>query len=686
MSPDKRSAAPTDDVRPAGAGPAQATSALDPSLTASGEREASDSVSRMFRLAVEQAPQGVLVLSDAGTILLANGAACTLFGYAAGELLYKTFTDLIPEAAEWISPHGASLWSRTEQSASNPSLLVTALRKDATTVPVEMGLSVVTDGNTRYTIVSSNDVTERLNLEARMAAATHEHLGFQRLVADIAATFVGVELEAVDDTIIGALHQLAEALQLDRGILWQKKADESIARPVLQWTRPGLPAPEPLPLDAIPWMYSRVLEGEPTWFTTVDDLPDPIDRETFRRVPTRSGAMFPLAATEDAAGELSVLTFSSVNLQTPWPPAIIERLRLVAGIIGQAIARQQTHLALKRANLELGNLRDQLAKENRELRHEVKVFRTSRTLVSESESVKRALAQVEQVAPTPATVLLLGETGSGKEVFAQAIHDLSPRHQRQMVRVSCAAIPNALIESELFGRERGAYTGALSRQIGRFEAAHQSTLFLDEIGDLPAEVQVKLLRVLQERVFERLGSTQPIKVDVRIIAATNRNLEQAVADKTFREDLFYRLNVFPIVVPPLRERTQDIPGLVWAFIDEFSKSFGKTIDFISKDSLRDLQQYSWPGNVRELRNVIERAVIVATGPRMTVNPPRSLSKIPSTAMTLEALEIEHVRAVLESTNWRVRGTGGAAERLGLKPTTLESRMARLGIKRKSGPS
>src|SRR5262247_77312 len=195
------------------------------------------------------------------------------------------------------------------------------------------------------------------------------------------------------------------------------------------------------------------------------------------------------------------------------------------------------------------------------------ILSTSRPIVCESFSIQQVLQQIEQVAPTPATVLLLGETGVGKEVMAQAIHNLSPRHSRQMVRVSCAAIPTALIESELFGRERGAYTGALSRQIGRFEAASQSTLFLDEIGELTAEVQVKLLRVLQERVIERLGSTQAIKVDVRIIAATNRNLEQAVEDKTFREDLFYRLNVFPVVVPPLRDRVEDLPALVWSFVD-----------------------------------------------------------------------------------------------------------------------
>jgi formate hydrogenlyase transcriptional activator len=304
--------------------------------------------------------------------------------------------------------------------------------------------------------------------------------------------------------------------------------------------------------------------------------------------------------------------------------------------------------------------------------------------VSESAAIAHVLKQIEQVAPTTATVLLTGETGTGKEVMAQAVHDLSPRHQRQMIRVSCAAIPTSLIESELFGREKGAYTGALSRQIGRFEAANQSTIFLDEIGDLPMEVQVKLLRVLQERVIERLGSTQPVKVDIRIIAATNRNLEAAVREKTFREDLFYRLNVFPIMIPPLRERTEDIAGLVWSFVDELSKAFGKTIESISKDSMRELQRYSWPGNVRELRNVIERAVIVSTGRQLVVAAPRLGERpVPQTAMTLNDIEIDHIRTVLESTSWRVRGSGGAAERLGLKPTTLESRMARLGIARKA---
>jgi transcriptional regulator with GAF, ATPase, and Fis domain len=446
---------------------------------------------------------------------------------------------------------------------------------------------------------------------------------------------------------------------------------------------PCVSPPESFLVDSLPGVIGKLDDGDTCSFTAPDDLTDPVDRSTLQRLGPRSGVLIPLPACTDPEGGLRLLAVGSMRPARSWSPAIGEGLRMIAGFASQAFDRRTCHQALQHAIDENRQLRERLTTETVELRREVKVLRSSSSLiVSDSPSIKATVAQVEQVAPTPATVLLLGETGTGKEVMAQLIHSLSPRHQRQMIRVSCAAIPAALIESELFGRERGAYTGALSRQIGRFEAANQSTLFLDEIGELPADVQVKLLRVLQERVIERLGSTQSIKVDVRIIAATNRNLEQAVADKTFREDLFYRLNVFPVTVPPLRERPEDIPGLVWSFIDEFSRLFGKSIDSISKDSLRDLQRYAWPGNVRELRNVIERAVIIATGRQLVVSAPRLPNRpVPKTAMTLSALEVEHIRSVLDMTNWRVRGAGGAAERLGLKPTTLESRMARLGITR-----
>jgi transcriptional regulator with GAF, ATPase, and Fis domain len=433
-----------------------------------------------------------------------------------------------------------------------------------------------------------------------------------------------------------------------------------------------------LRLAAISFAASSLQAGAAMWFARLEDLQDPVDRIAFLRQGVRAAAVVPLPRRRGAGNERFALAVAATSSEYDWTPAIIEQLRLVAGIFGLALMRKTGQEASARTFDGAVPPREQLPAEADERRPAVKGLRGSRLVVSSSASVREALAQAEQVAPTPATVLLIGETGAGKEVFAQMIHELSPRYQRPLIRVNCAAIPSALIESELFGRERGAYTGAIARQIGRFEAAHQGTILLDEIGELPIDVQSKLLGVLQERVIERLGSTQSIKVDVRIIAATNRNLEQAVADKTFREDLYYRLNVFPIVVPPLRERAEDIAGLVWQFIDEFSKSFGKRIESISGDSMRQLERYAWPGNVRELRNVIERAAILATGPRLTVPIPQLAAPQQS---SLAHLELEHIRATLEGTNWRIRGEGGAADRLGLKPTTLESRIAKLGLVR-----
>jgi len=250
-----------------------------------------------------------------------------------------------------------------------------------------------------------------------------------------------------------------------------------------------------------------------------------------------------------------------------------------------------------------------------------------------------------------------------------------------MVRVNCAAIPATLIESELFGREKGAYTGALTRQVGRFELADGSTIFLDEIGDLPSDVQVKLLRVLEDKQIERLGSSKVTKVDTRIIAATHRDLEKRIEADTFREDLYYRLNVFPIRVPPLRERTDDIPMLVWRFVEDFSSAFGKRVESISKDNMEMLQRYAWPGNVRELRNLVERAVIGATGPRLTIALPETSAAAARRSVKLADVEKEHIKSVLDSTRWRIRGVGGAADHLGLKATTLETRMAKLGLQR-----
>lgn len=285
------------------------------------------------------------------------------------------------------------------------------------------------------------------------------------------------------------------------------------------------------------------------------------------------------------------------------------------------------------------------------------------------------------MAVTDAPVLLLGETGTGKELLAETIHELSARKGRPMVIVNCASLPATLIESELFGRETGAYTGAASAQVGRFVVADGSTLFLDEVGEFPVELQAKLLRVLQDGRFERLGSPKTVTVNVRIIAATNRDLQQAIRDGKFRPDLYHRLSVFPIHVPPLRERPGDIPALVWAFVEAFGRRMGKTIKSIPGKTIEHLQQYPWPGNVRELSNVIERAMILTTGDTLRVELPPITQSVTPPPTTLEDSERAHILRVLEKTNWRIRGAHGAAAILGIKPTTLEARMAKLGIKR-----
>ena len=345
----------------------------------------------------------------------------------------------------------------------------------------------------------------------------------------------------------------------------------------------------------------------------VDMLPSDLDRESLRRVGTRSNVAAPIFVDGELLGALTV---ASLGAPRPVTPALKDAMRLLGQVFGQALQHRHDQQELTRALHDVSHLRDMFARDNELLYREVKQLRWTGEVTAESAAARETLQMVEQVAPTGATVLLLGETGVGKEVFAKEIHARSPRAKRPMVRVNCGAIPTALIESELFGREKGAYTGAVSRQVGRFEMADGSTIFLDEIGELPLEAQVKLLRVLQDRVVERLGSTQPIKVDVRIIAATNRNLEDAVAARTFREDLFYRLNVFPITVPPLRERVEDIPALVWTFIEECSKHFGKTVTSVSRESMESLQRYPWPGNIRELRNTVEHAMIVANSPKL----------------------------------------------------------------------
>jgi PAS domain S-box-containing protein len=346
--------------------------------------------------------------------------------------------------------------------------------------------------------------------------------------------------------------------------------------------------------------------------------------------------------------------------------------------------RRKAEEALKQAFHEIEQLKNRLQEENVYLQQEIKLTHNFEEIIGKSKRIQEVLHAVERVAETNATVLILGESGTGKELIARAIHNIGLRHDRPLVKVNCAALPASLMESELFGHEKGAFTGALKSKAGRFELANGGTIFLDEIGELPLEMQVKLLRVIQSGEFDRVGGSRTLGTDVRIIAATNRDLEKAVSERTFRDDLFYRLNVFPILVPPLRERREDVPLLVDYFVRKYAKKIGREINVIPRGVLSTLENYGWPGNIRELENIIERSVILSRGNQLEVGNwfyDDTKPEEENQHRTLAEVERNYILKVLDSTHWRVSGSNGAAQILGMNPQTLVSRMKKLGIQR-----
>jgi formate hydrogenlyase transcriptional activator len=380
-----------------------------------------------------------------------------------------------------------------------------------------------------------------------------------------------------------------------------------------------------------------------------------------------------------AQRRLGAMGFGSLQ-QRAYQEAEINFMQQVAKQIAVAV---ENALGYK----QIAELKEKLSKEKLYLEEEIRTEYNFEEIIGESMTLKKVLKQVEVVAPTDSTVLILGETGTGKELLARAIHNLSGRRERTFVKMNCAAIPTGLLESELFGHERGAFTGAIATKVGRFELADGGTLFLDEVGDIPLELQSKLLRVLQEQEFERLGSTRTHKVNVRVVAATNQDLSDMVEKKEFRNDLYYRLNVFPLMIPPLRERREDIPVLVRYFTQKFARQLNRPIDRIPADTMDTLTAYAWPGNIRELENLVERAVILSTGLDLVV-PLSELKASRATAhtaqvSTLESAEREHIIRALNATNWIIGGPAGAAVKLGMKRTTLQSKMQKLGVTRPS---
>jgi len=516
-----------------------------------------------------------------------------------------------------------------------------------------------------------------------------ERLRFEKLLSEISSEYTNLPAGEVDKTIENGLQRVGKFLNADRCNLAQFTDDKRSVRMLHSWGSNGI---EPLPdifvgtKSHFPWTMDRLNQGTIVQFSSPEELPDEaeMDRKSFRRLGTRSQVAVPISVGGSIVGALAIDT---VGRTQTWPEELVRQLRRVGEIFANAVVRKEKEQEIQSAFSEIKRLKEQIEADCTYLREEIELACDFHNMIGKSEPLGRVIQKISQVAHTDVTVLVLGETGTGKELVARAIHAASNRRDRPMVKVNCASLPANLIESELFGHEKGAFTSAQARQIGRFELANGNTLFLDEIGELPLESQAKLLRVLQEGEFERLGSSRTIKVDVRIIAATNRDLEEEVRKGRFRKDLWYRLNVFPITVPPLRHRREDIPLLANWFVSRFSRKQGKSIDRIPANVMKTLLDYQWPGNIRELENVIERATINTRGSSLqlldNLDTSPNADQDSATHSTLEEVERNHIIQILMETNWRIDGQRGAALILGLNPSTLRFRMRKLGIERSS---
>lgn len=508
-----------------------------------------------------------------------------------------------------------------------------------------------------------------------------ERLLFETMLSDISTRFVNLPVEEIDQEIEACLKLIVDTLNIDRCSVAQLNQDKTELLVTHAFVKPGLrPMPNLVLNKEQPYYTKHLFKCQAIVMETIAELPDEAvaERNHCLREGIKSSALIPLAVSGEFLG---VVGFSSLIQERTWPDVLVQRMKLVGVVFANALMRKESEQKLQTAFHEIKQLKERLEAENTFLREEVCHQPGNKDFIGSSEAVQNVLRRVDQVAEIDSTVLILGETGTGKELLAQAIHNQSLRMDRPMITINCAALPANLVESELFGHEKGAFTGAHTKRVGRFELADNSTIFLDEIGELSLELQVKLLRVLQLQTFERLGGHEVIQTDVRVIAATNRDLNEAVQNGEFRMDLYYRLNVFPILVPPLRSRRQDIPELVWFFVREFCEKMGKRIETIRKSTMEKLEIYDWPGNIRELKNIVERAMIISSGPVLEVELPEMERGKTALIKSLLDLQRGHILDVLNHTGWRVRGAQGAAEILDVKATTLEAKMAKMGIKR-----
>ena len=578
----------------------------------------------MFERLFEALPDAIVVTNAEGQITSVNSQLEHMFGYGRQELVGQSVEILVPERFRHAHPnHRNSYYSNATVRPMKAGLELYGKRKDGSEFPVDIMLSPMETAGKRVVISVIRDVSE---LKAAQEIVRSSERLFRTLFEFSPDAIVACDQE-------GRISEVNARV----GRMFGYERSELLGQPV------EILVPE------------RFRHAHPdhrrNYGATARVRPMGAGLELYGR--RKDGSEFPvdimLGPVDTSAGNV------------------------VLSVIRDLTEKRAAEEALRRSELQKSYLEEEL---NTEARFE--------EIVGESVELKRVLKHVETVSATDVTVLILGETGTGKEVIARAIHQLSPRNERVMVKMNCAAIPAGLLESELFGHEKGAYTGAIDRKIGRLELAHEGTLFLDEIGDLPLELQPKILRALQEQEFERLGSTKSIPVNVRLVAATNRDLTKMVAEGRFRSDLYYRLRVFPILLPPLRERRADIPLLVRYFVDRHARKMFRKIETIPDETMRALTRWDWPGNIRELENFIERAVILTKGP--ILRAPLGELQMPEEASpqdtSLETTEREHILRVLRETKGKIGGSDGAASRLGVIRTTLNSKIKKLGIERK----
>lgn len=526
----------------------------------------------------------------------------------------------------------------------------------------------------------------------RASEQIHELIDFGNLLSEISATYINLPRDRYDKVIKNDLGRVGRLLKADRCIFYSVARDGKHFRfdPAFIWW-PEEDNEEIKVLDAyrenhpdflgnFQYAFDRWKRGNVLLYNRLDELSNDTGRfkATLAKFGVKSYLSVPISVAGATVGAMVITTLRKYRV---WSEDLIQRIRLIGEIFANGLMRKRNEEKIQLALSEIKQLKEQIEADYLYLSEEIKLEHNYGEIVGQSQALQRILVKVNQVAPTDAPVLLLGETGTGKGLIARSIHNASKRSDRPLIQVNCAALSPNLIESELFGHEKGAFSGAVNRRVGRFETAHGTTLFLDEIGELPLELQPTLLRVLQDGEFERVGGSRTIKTDVRVIAATNRNLEKEVEEGRFRPDLWYRLNVFPIFVPPLRERLEDIPLFVSWFVDKYGKWIGKKFKRVPQKNIKALQRYAWPGNIRELENLIERSVITSPEGHLQMEIPAPTGFHPNPTMSLQEVEREHIVSVLDSAKWKIEGVDGAASKLGLKPSTLRFRMKKLNIHR-----